>query len=101
MLRPATRVDDSATSVDRGFDERRTGDHWSMQWKKRIRVNREGVSIAADVNVVADVNYKQSDAVTRSRSVSGSAEAPGTNEPRKAERPDEPEKHEGERKEPA
>jgi hypothetical protein len=41
-----------------------------MRWRKRIRINSEGVRLAADVDAAISVNRAKSGATTESRSVS-------------------------------
>jgi hypothetical protein len=41
-----------------------------MQWRKRIRLNRDGVSVAADINAAIAVNQGEPGATNKVESVS-------------------------------
>jgi hypothetical protein len=41
-----------------------------MKWRKRLRIDRDGVSVAADVNAAISVNRGETDATNEVRSVS-------------------------------
>jgi hypothetical protein len=41
-----------------------------MRWRKRIRIDKDGVSVAADVNAAISVNRGEADATNRVSSVS-------------------------------
>jgi hypothetical protein len=41
-----------------------------MKWRKRMRIDKDGVSLAADVNAAISVNRGQSGATNQVRSVS-------------------------------
>ena len=46
------------------FIERGIGDVPPVRWKRRIRVQRPGLSLAADVNLAADINRQRAGART-------------------------------------
>jgi hypothetical protein len=52
------------------FDAARRGNTVKMQWRKRIRFDRDGVSIAADVNAAVTVNRDEPGTTNETRSVS-------------------------------
>ena len=41
-----------------------------MEWRKRIRIDRDGISVAADINAAISVNRGEADATNEAKSVS-------------------------------
>jgi hypothetical protein len=71
-----------------------------MRRRWHIRINREGLSVDADINLAVAVNQDTPGATTRESSVSRAHASAGAQEPGGSAESGEPEKHEGDRKEP-
>jgi hypothetical protein len=79
------------------FDAEGAGNPTVMKWHKRIRFDRDGVSVAADVNAAVSVNRGEADETNVVRSVSHVHVVQDSRRPR--ERPDRAGESEDDRKE--